>query len=72
MAVTFNLNDDLVRRAKTLAQRQGRTLAVLVEEYLREVAGPDQPAGLSPLVQGLFGVLALPADFDYKTQRIAA
>ena len=49
MAITFNLNDDLVRRAEALAHQQGRTLAALVEEYLRNVvARPALPASLSP------------------------
>ena len=75
MAITFNLNDDLVRRAEALAHQQGRTLAALVEEYLRNVVArpaPEVPANLSGPVQSLFGVLTLPADFDYKTQRDAA
>lgn len=73
MAITLNLNDDLMRRAEALARQQGRTLTALLEDYLREVvdrSAATEPA-LSPSVQALFGVLTLPPDFDYKAQRDA-
>lgn len=39
-----------------------------MEDYLRQVVQqPAQP--LAPAVQELYGILSLPADFDYKTQR---
>jgi Ribbon-helix-helix protein, copG family len=49
MRTTVRLDDDLLREAKTLAARQGRTLTSLIEDGLREqllrwehaATGPD-------------------------------
>lgn len=68
MSITIDLNDTLVQQAEQYAQQHGQSLAGLVEEYLRQVV--QQPARpLAPAVQELYGILSLPADFDYKTQR---
>ena len=68
MSITIDLNDALVQQAEQYAQQHGQSLAALVEDYLRQVVQqPAQP--LAPTVQELYGILSLPADFDYKTQR---
>ena len=73
MSITIELADELAQQATTLARRQGRTLAGLLEDYLRSmIEVPAEVVPLSPPVQELFGILQLPADFDYKTQRDAA
>ncbi|RZK13318.1 MAG: hypothetical protein EOO56_27420 [Hymenobacter sp.] len=68
MSITLNLNDTLVQQAEQYARQHGQSLAALVEDYLRQVVQePTRP--LAPAVQELYGILSLPADFDYKTQR---
>lgn len=68
MSITIDLNDALVQQAEQYAQQHGQSLAALLENYLRQVVQqPAQP--LAPAVQELYGILSLPADFDYKTQR---
>jgi len=67
MSITIDLNDALVQQAEQYARQHGQSLAALVEDYLRQVV--QQPAPLAPAVQELYGILSLPADFDYKTQR---
>ncbi|RZK37246.1 MAG: hypothetical protein EOO61_09260 [Hymenobacter sp.] len=57
-----------MQQVERYAQQHGRSLAALVEDYLRQVVQePARP--LAPAVQELYGILSLPADFDYKTQR---
>lgn len=68
MSITLDLNDTLVQQAEQYARQHGQSLAALVEDYLRQVVlQPVRP--LAPAVQELYGILSLPADFDYKTQR---
>lgn len=68
MSITIDLNDALVQQAEQYARQHGQSLTALVENYLRQVV--QEPAqSLAPAVQELYGILSLPADFDYKTQR---
>lgn len=70
MSIILELSDELTQQAEQYARQQGRSLTALVEEYLRQVvakSAPTQP--VAPAVQELYGVLSLPVDFDYKTQR---
>ena len=70
MSITLELSDEVTQQAEQYARQQGRSLAALVEEYLREVvAKPSKAQPLAPAVAELYGILSLPADFDYKTQR---
>ena len=53
MRTTVNLDDELLRRAKERAARQGRTLSEVVSDALRvslaEQAGPRREVTLLPL-----------------------
>lgn len=70
MSITLDLSDEVTQQAEQYARQQGRSLAALVEEYLRQVvAKPVGATSLAPAVAELYGVLSLSADFDYKTQR---
>lgn len=70
MSITLDLNDEITRQAEQYAQQQGRSLTALVEDYLRQIARQSTAsAPLAPAVQELYGILQLPAGFDYKTQR---
>jgi hypothetical protein len=69
MSITLNLSEKLVKQAEAYARQQGRSLDALVEEYLQNmVTHVPHTQPLSP-VQELYGILSLPADFDYKKQR---
>lgn len=72
--LTLTLDDDLLQAAQHYAQQQGQELETLVAELLKATVQPSvapSPAKsarpLSPLVQELYGLVKLPADFDYKT-----
>ena len=69
MSITLELSDEVTQQAEQYARQRGRSLAALVEEYLRQVVSKPATQPLAPAVAELFGILSLPADFDYKTQR---
>ena len=70
MSITLELSDEVTQQAEQYARQQGRSLAALVEEYLRQVvAKPIASQPLAPVVAELYGILSLPAGFDYKMQR---
>lgn len=69
MSITLNLNEEVAQQAEQYARQQSRSLAALVEDYLRQVVQPESARPLAPAVQELYGIVSLPADFDYKTQR---
>ncbi|WP_310390995.1 DUF6364 family protein [Hymenobacter sp.] len=68
MSITLELSDEVTQQAEQYAQQQGRSLAALVEEYLRQVVAKSTAQPLAPAVAELYGILSLPDDFDYKTQ----
>jgi hypothetical protein len=49
MRTTISIDDDLLREAKQLAARTGRSLTAVVEDALREVLGRRQPAAREPV-----------------------
>lgn len=69
MSITLNLNEEVAQQAEQYARQQGRSLTALVEDYLRQVVRLEPSRPLAPAVEELYGILSLPADFDYKTQR---
>ena len=70
MSITLELNEEVARQAEQYARGQGQSLTALVEDYLRQVTARASASKLpAPAVQELYGILSLPADFDYKTQR---
>jgi len=68
--LTLNVDDEVIRRAKLVAKREGRSLSDLVESYLKMLADDrDYSADeLSPRVRLLMGSFTLPADFDYRKE----
>ena len=57
MRTTIRLNDDLLRQAKALAARSGRTLTALIEDGLREALARhgrrrEQPRATLPTFKG--------------------
>jgi hypothetical protein len=65
--LTLTIEDRVVRSAKKYARKKGESLSGIVENYLKSITSrEDQKETLSPKVAKLMGVIALPADFDYK------
>ena len=68
--LTIKLDNNVIKRAKRYAQHRRTSLSRMIESYLDSVTKnePDD-IEITPLVKSLSGVIALPADFDYKKER---
>lgn len=67
--LTLTIEEKVISSAKKYAQKKGKSLSHLVENYLKSISGKEitSPA-ISPKVSKLMGVMKLPNDFDYKTE----
>jgi Family of unknown function (DUF6364) len=65
--LTLTIEDTVIHSAKDYAQKKGKSLSSVVENYLRSLTAkqPDSD-DISPRVKKLMGVIKLPEDFDYK------
>lgn len=65
--LTLTIEQDVIKTAKTYAQKKGRSLSELIENYLKTLTTKDkQPDELSPRVKRLVGSVKLARDYDYK------
>ncbi|MFT4024487.1 MAG: DUF6364 family protein [Flavihumibacter sp.] len=65
--LTLTIEETVIKTAKKYAEKKGRSLSGLVENYLKTLTTEDQPAKiLGARVRRLKGAVKLPADFDYK------
>lgn len=65
--LTLTIEQQVIKSAKKYAQRKGRSLSDLVENYLRSLSGGEDLKGeISPRVKRLMGSIVLPENFDYK------
>lgn len=57
--LTLSVDDDVIRRAKSWAAREGTSVSQLVESFLREAStAPETPGhGAPPVLQRLRGCL---------------
>ncbi|MDY0906970.1 DUF6364 family protein [Pedobacter sp. CFBP9032] len=69
--LTLTIDDSVIKQAKAYAEKQGRSLSAVVENYLKAVTKREEVVSreeeLSPIVKRLTGSINLPNDFDYKT-----
>ena len=69
--LTLTIEDKVIDSAKKYAQKNGKSLSHLVENYLKSISSEtkeNKDDGISPKVLKLMGVIKLPKDFDYKTE----
>jgi Family of unknown function (DUF6364) len=65
--LTLTIEQRVIKTAKKYAQKKGRSLSDLVENYLRTLStGENQIEEISPRVKRLIGSIKLPDNFDYK------
>ena len=65
--LTLTIEQEVIKTAKSYAEKKGRSLSDLVESYLKTLASKDKgPADYSPRTKRLIGAVKLPKDFDYK------
>ena len=67
--LTLTIEDKVISSAKKYAQKKGKSLSHLVENYLKSIGTMDTSThDISPKVSKLRGIIKLPNDFDYKTE----
>jgi hypothetical protein len=65
--LTLTVEKDIIELAKAYANKKGRSLSDLIENYLRAlVQKEDNKKDLSPNIRKLLGSVKAPKDFDYK------
>lgn len=64
--LTLTIEQEVIKTAKSYAQKKGRSLSDLVENYLRSLTEESGMEDYSPRVKRLIGAVKLPGDFDYK------
>jgi hypothetical protein len=66
--LTLTIEQEIIKRAKKYAQKNGRSLSGLIENYLKAVTTEEKTVQKekSPLTDSLKGSFKAPADFDYK------
>lgn len=68
--LTLKLSSEVINRAKIYAKKRGISLSKLVETYLDSISDKEEgELTLSPLIEGLSGVIELPDHYDYKKER---
>jgi len=69
--LTISLNETLIQNAKEFAKRNHTTLSQIIEDYLASLTAKAdaEKQEITPVVKSLSGILNLPDDFDYKTER---
>jgi hypothetical protein len=66
--LTLTLDDKVIRKAKSYAKAEGRSVSELVESYFKSLTGAEDksPVDLSPSVKSLMGSFKAPKGFEYK------
>lgn len=68
MKLTLTIEEKVVSSAKKYAQKNGKSLSSLVENYLKYISSKEPDLNsLSPMVNKLMGVIKHPENFNYKT-----
>jgi hypothetical protein len=67
--LTLTIEEEVISSAKKYAQKKGKSLSNLVENYLKSIGSKETDINtLSPKVTKLMGIIKLPEDFNYKDQ----
>ena len=65
--LTLTIEERVIKTAKKYAEKKGRSLSGLVENYLKTLAAEDSVINdTTARVRRLRGSIKLPPDFDYK------
>ena len=67
--LTLTVEKDIIDLAKVYANKKGRSLSDLIENYLKTLVQKDNSKNeLSPNVKKLLGSVKTPKNFDYKRE----
>jgi hypothetical protein len=65
--LTLTIEERVIKTAKKYAQKKGRSLSGLVENYLKTLATEGSlTSEMTPRIRRLRGSIKLPTNFDYK------
>ncbi len=65
--LTLSIEQEVIKTAKVYAQKKGRSLSELIENYLKTlISNEKKNDDLSPRTKRLVGAVKLPKYFDYK------
>jgi hypothetical protein len=65
--LTLTIEQEIIKTAKVYAQKKGKSLSELIENYLKTLTSNKiDEKDISLKVKKLTGVIKLPKDFDYK------
>ena len=67
--LTLTIEEKVISSAKKYAQKKGKSLSNLVENYLKSISSKEPDLNtLSPKITKLMGVIKLPTNFNYKSE----
>ena len=67
--LTLTIEDKVITSAKKYAQKSGKSLSNLVENYLKSISLTEKEnISISPKVAKLKGSISLPPDSNYKNE----
>ncbi|WP_301922933.1 DUF6364 family protein [Ferruginibacter sp.] len=67
--LTLTIEEKVIHSAKKYAQKKGKSLLYIVENYLMSVTSKEtSDDAISPKVLKLMGIIKLTDDFNYKKQ----
>ncbi len=65
--LTLTIEQEIIELAKKYANKEGKSLSSIIENYLKMLVGKDKnKEELSPATKRLRGAIKLSEDFDYK------
>lgn len=69
--LTLKLDENVIERAKNYASSKKLSLSRLIENYLDSLTREEENEfEISPFVKSISSGKSIPADFDYKNERI--
>lgn len=67
--LTLTIEEKVITSAKRYAQKKGKSLSHIVENYLMSITSRENTnEAISPKVLKIMGVIKLPEDFNYKEE----
>lgn len=67
--LTLTIDDSVIKQAKAYAEKQGRSLSAVVENYLKAVTKREEKeVEISPIVKSMIGAFKMSEDFNYKEE----
>lgn len=65
--LTLTVEERVIKKATSYAEKTGRSLSELVEDYLNTLVAEEKDVKqVSPKLQKIIGVVKVPQDFDEK------